>query len=1182
MKIPSSFRLRLSAGVLACISTFCLQGYVQAQNLISNPGFETNTTGWGMFAPKEAKDKCHISAVTEAPHTGGACLKMESDAIARFAASPKGFRVQPKERYQVTAWVRGTAEIKSGEPGFLIRLTLSKAGNDAPGGHLYIGLDSRVSHGTPPGFSKPVPAQWTKIEAVVEIPDEVETVGPGLFVWNAKGTVYVDDVAIEKVPATTALSSMSTSSGEAQNAVKKDGPVATNEEALAALNLDAPGMEDVKAAAKTGSLEAVQKAYLEYRRTKCPAKWHVSPDKKPAVAKSKTDEAGDELCAHLLRSKFYRKITEPVDMGKDFDWTLNPVKRGDPDFTEEWTWCVVSRMYFWDKLSNAYWNTLDEKYAQEWVAQLFDFAKKNNRLNKLAPGESSRWRTLDASERAYASWPDAYYHFLNSPNFTPEAQWTYMRVMLDHVALLKKGLENTGRYGNWVASECFGLYAIGVLFPELKEAQSWRDIALNRLVDEANLTVPPDGFEAELATGYHYFSLSNFTGPMRLANLNQLPVPKEFRAKVLAMFTAPVTVMDQTGNAVGTNDSGPTNASALAKQGLTLVGDDPVLAWAASGGKEGKPLPATTMLPYAGFYAMRGGWNRDDSFLFFRAGPTGIGHEHEDMLEVVLRAWNKTLLFDPGNYMYDHSNWRRFTIGTASHNTIIVDGKWQHRGANKPPVTEPVKNPWHTTPLFDFVSGCYDGGYQQNVYNSNAQYSPGRWVGDKDISVSHTRRVLFLKPFYALLVDTLDGTGKHQYDAHFHMDAPSATLDPATQAITSQNPAGQAQLTLFPLDRDGLKADIVQGQEEPILGWFPPTHRPIPTARYSKTQEAPSLFATFLYPFKGEAPRFEAKPLPIDKAFWASALKTGHEDAEIVLAKDDTARDVSLNSSLAGALKAKTSGLVIRHLTQSGKTVFGAWKLSAYADKAASFTLAEPAALVWTVQEGRLLAFNPDPEKQVRLKVTAPFAVEAALPPGAWMEITKTGANPAASPLEELASKPATASTDLSDYKAYLAQFSQKKTRAASKPIRLPIESFTLPQSVTKTTGKVDAQGVAITGWDEANSAVTGKVNLPEAGWYHLKVRYCSQWNALRSILIGGTVPFASAASNTLSSTLGEPPSDGWSNSTNDWKELLLGAERVPGGWKFYLPAGETTISLRNEDNSGCNLNWVELVPAAK
>jgi hypothetical protein len=785
--------------------------------------------------------------------------------------------------------------------------------------------------------------------------------------------------------------------------VKKEGPATTDAEALAAFNLDAPGMEAVKAAAQLGGLEAVKKAYLDYRRTACPAKWTVSPADKPAKAEATTDPAGDEICAHRIKDRWYKIYPTPVDMGADFNWTYNPVAQNDPSYTQEWTWCVISRMQFWDDLGKAYWKTLDEKYAKEWVAQLMDFTRKNNRLNRLAPGEPSLWRTLDASGRVNWSWPAAYYRFINSPAFTPEAQWIYLRSMMDHAALLKAGLVTPGRYGNWVAAECNALFTIGVLFPELKDAAAWRSLALERLTVEINATVPEDGFEAELTPNYHYFPLSSLTGPLNLAQRNNLEVPEVFRKKILAMYQAPVVVMDQSGNLVPTNDSGIYSAAKTAGEGLRLFPDDPLLRWAASGGKEGKGLPDSTMLPYAGFYALRGGWRPDDFFLFFRAGPVGTGHEHQDMLEIVLRAWNKTLLFDPGVYPYDHSDWRRYILNSISHNTIIVDGKWQHREANKPPVTEPVHNPWYTSPLFDFVSGRYDGGYQENVYDPQRQYTPEKWVGEKDYSVTHTRRVLFLKPYYALAIDTLDGTGSHQYDAHFHLDAPSAKLDPETQTVTTQNPKDTAQLALFPLEREGLDAQVIQGQKDPLLGWYPIEHRAIPTVRFRKTQEAPAVFATFLYPYKGEQPHLTVAPLALDKtAFWARAIKTDREECEVVVCREDVARPWRLKSSLAGIFKTRSAGMVIRRPLQSSQTVFGAWKVDSFRGKKWAFGLSEPVTLVWSIKKKSVLMYNADSGKEVKVNVTKPFVQEVTLPPGVWTEITAETSHSAASPLEAL------------------------------------------------------------------------------------------------------------------------------------------------------------------------------------
>ena len=635
------------------------------------------------------------------------------------------------------------------------------------------------------------------------------------------------------------------------------GPLTTDEQAIAALDVDAKGLEKTKAALQSHDIDAAKQAYLEYRRTACPVRFTIAPQDKPKVAVESFDAVGNEIGHHFIRNSYgFNPLSG--DMGEPFDWKANPVPRSSPDFTFEWTYCIISRTGFWKDLANAYWKTLDEKYARTWAEQFLDFVAKNPASDN--PSAGSMWRTLDSSERMYDSWPYCYAHFLNSPAFTPQVQWMYLRSILDHVNILKAGLSVPGRTGNWVVSECYGLYAIGAYFPELRDAAAWRQMALDRMVVELKYCVPPDGFEAELTPNYHYFTLSSFTGPMELAKLNHLPIPPEFHDTVLSMYQAPVLVMDQRGYDVSTNDSSLHNAALAARGGVQLLGDDPLLVWASSFGSRGTAPPASTMLPYAGFYTMRGGWNPMDSFLFFRAGPTGIAHEHEDMLEVTLRAWNKSLLFEQGTYQYDQSEWRRFDLSTSSHSTIIVDGNGQHRGRSSAPVTQPVHNPWVTTPIFDFTSGTYDKGYQKSVHDLTKNGSGVTYVGRVDRSVSHSRRVLFLKPYYALILDLLDGSGTHTFDSLYYVDSPSAEIDSDSGAAFSHN-QGDVQLALFPLEKEHLVTDIVQGQMKPMLGWLAGAHQPMPTVRFRKQQDAPARFATFLYPYFGAHPQYHAEPI---------------------------------------------------------------------------------------------------------------------------------------------------------------------------------------------------------------------------------------------------------------------------------------------------------------------------------
>jgi hypothetical protein len=761
---------------------------------------------------------------------------------------------------------------------------------------------------------------------------------------------------------------------------------AAGKELISSLNLDYPGMDKVKAAAQRGDLAGVEAAYLDFRRTRSTAKFTVMPSDRPANAVESSDPAGDSVVRHQIKTAERASSLPPVDMGRDFDWTYNPVPKSDPTHSDEWTY-AVDRMPFWKTLADAYWKTQNEQYAQEWVRQLNSFIVKNPRDMDGRNGQPQIWRPLDAAIRVSDSWPYTYYHMVDSPSFTPQAEWAYLDMMQQHGDLLSTSIQDPSTTGNWVTTECYGLFSIATLFPEMKQAPHWRQLTIDRIVTELNRTVGPDGFEVELSPSYHLVALNALVGPLQLANLNHQPLPNEIKTKIMSMYRALVIVMEQNGDTVNTNDSASTNAIWTSRQGLKLQ-DDPLLEWAVSGGQSGKGLPFSTMLPYAGFYAMRGGWKPNDLYLFFRAGPTGTGHEHEDMLEVAMRWGGQNLLIDPGNVNYDHSDLRRFIIGTEAHNTITVDGKWQHRGPSTAPVVDPIRNTLVSTPLFDFASGTYSGGYQKNIYDPKKQYQPEDWVGPLDHSVTHTRRVLFLRPYYVLLLDTVDGTGSHTIDSRFNVQSPTVQIDPGSQAAFSENSNG-VQIGLFPLDHSQLTASVVQGQHgAPDINWN------IPTVVFEKRQSAPATFATLLYPFKGSNPSLTSTPLRVSgSGVWGQSLHTSFEDAEVAIVKGNAPTSFNMQSNLFGSIDANADGLVVRRAAGQQFVILGGWQLTSFSAKGLQFTTDAPADLVLSLATGKP-AFLNNGVKPVHLSLQQPFSTTATLPPGSLVEVDQSGAHP--------------------------------------------------------------------------------------------------------------------------------------------------------------------------------------------
>jgi hypothetical protein len=103
----------------------------------------------------------------------------------------------------------------------------------------------------------------------------------------------------------------------------------------------------------------------------------------------------------------------------------------------------------------------------------------------------------------------------------------------------------------------------------------------------------------------------------------------------------------------------------------------------------------------------------------------------------------------------------------------------------------------------DYVEATFDENFGGNVRRS----------------VAHTRAVLFVKPGFWVVLDTLTASdGKpHTYDALFHFDA---KVKADGLRVVTQN-AGDANLTVAARPDEGLSLRIVEGQEEPVQGWLP-------------------------------------------------------------------------------------------------------------------------------------------------------------------------------------------------------------------------------------------------------------------------------------------------------------------------------------------------------------------------
>lgn len=602
-----------------------------------------------------------------------------------------------------------------------------------------------------------------------------------------------------------------------------------------ALDLDLPELTAVRAAVTAKDEPAAEHAlatHLRQRQTPVVAN-PVSPATVSELRRA------DETLAHT-----YRLAGCPV-----YTFADGIIWNADPFNYNQWP-VALNRHMEWRTLAAAYLKTGDEKYAREWDAQVRDWVKAMPVLIAPgwiegpfnAPGKTSL--SLDAGIRMGQSWFPSLAVFQQSPSVSDAALVAFARSCWQHGGYLMRA-ENYRVTSNWGAMESNGLYHLGVMLPEFKDAPLWRDTALDRTLAMMDAQVYPDGAQTELAPGYHGVSLRNFLGVMYLARANQLSVPADFADRLERMFDCYLHTADPELLMPNLNDSGRGNITSHMREGVELFPNRQDFRWAAERRKQGtEPNFLSCVMPWAGWVVMRSDWSPEARYLLFDAGPFGTGHQHEDKLGITLQAFGRLLVTECGVYAYDTSQWRKYCLSTRGHSTVRVDNQDQNCRADRAQyrAEKPDTYGFFDSPACVYARDTHISGYGN----------------PPDKSVLHRRRVLFLRPDLFLVVDDLAASDdrEHEAEVQFLLNASGADADQTTGIVVSQHEPGQPGIGIVPLATEGVNVRIAQGETEPTVRGFIPNGFeklvPAPAVLYTRRFTGQITLAWLLVPFQGD------------------------------------------------------------------------------------------------------------------------------------------------------------------------------------------------------------------------------------------------------------------------------------------------------------------------------------------
>ena len=508
-------------------------------------------------------------------------------------------------------------------------------------------------------------------------------------------------------------------------------------------------------------------------------------------------------------------------------------------------------------MANEYVKTGDERFAAEIINQMIDYIENvpvfDPEGKPYLEYKQSTWRPFEAAARMGETWPEALGKIINSESMTGDLFAKILLSVYEHACFIRIHHWKTG---NHAVGEVAALGITSVFYSEFKEAENWRNYAVDFLMGMWEHQFHKDYYTNEMSGGYHWVAMRSFFAFYEVGKKNgyeeifpQLYVDRLIQASYAELYqekpdySIPIT----------NDSSSKSNRKAQLERIYNLFGLEEI-KYRLTEGKEGvKPEHTSYFFNESRVGIMRENWKTDAKYLFFDMGRWGDNHMNEDQLNIELSAYGRNFLINCGRWRYTTSpdvDWleqARYFKKTAAYNSLIVDGYSQLPGdADGFMVTKED---------YDYAKGVFDAGYGLNNYNNNSgtTFEKGEEVtaAHKLSDITHTREVIFVKPGFWIMRDTVDTVEEHEPELIFHYREGDVVKKEDAFVTTFED----ANLILKTVSDKSLNTVIYKGSEEPFRGWHCPYYDqriPAPEVGIKQKGSGKLVFHTLLFPVLGE------------------------------------------------------------------------------------------------------------------------------------------------------------------------------------------------------------------------------------------------------------------------------------------------------------------------------------------
>lgn len=356
-------------------------------------------------------------------------------------------------------------------------------------------------------------------------------------------------------------------------------------------------------------------------------------------------------------------------------------------------------------LARAYRATGDDRYAAAVIDQLESW------LEQCPFGRGMNWRSPLELAIRLLNWIWTIDLIRDSGCLTPGMLRRLLHAAYLHLWDITRKFSRGSSANNHLIGEAAGVFVAASYLRGLPHAARWQETSFRILCREVLAQTHADGGSREQATGYHLFVFELFLvaglAGRRLGR--EFPAPFWDRLERMLDFAGTLAeggpwppIGDADDGYV--LDRGETDyLHACLALGAVLFDRRDWLAGAHAAarqaaepvrwlcGAEGAARLASTAAPAvvplasracadSGYYLLQCGTRPHEAVsVVFDCGPLGLptlaAHGHADALSLVVRAFGRDVLVDPGTFDYfTYPAWRTYFRSTRAHNTIEIDG----------------------------------------------------------------------------------------------------------------------------------------------------------------------------------------------------------------------------------------------------------------------------------------------------------------------------------------------------------------------------------------------------------------------------------------------------------------------------------------------------------------------------